>query len=534
MRSSAIREFVQETINAPTPNPGLAAPLYAITHFDSSQSDSTPYGPPRKVFPNINAAAQPIVYGGPINIITPASTNPDYMWQVGTDRVTYVKKAGGVWKAETDPFQALANASNNILPAIPNDNFIKFGKSSAVGKTPDEMNVILENLFGANYELRLGSGFYVLVDKGNVLYAAYGDASFGFTLYGLTVDPNNLSNGISVPYHLNDVVGAIQGTNPRPPSDTRLCGLSLTYDHHIILTFSNGVGVIDYTLNPDTKCFYPFGVGEFVSNSIAVDEKNGIYVASNSIMRKLVWNGTTLSDSAADGAWACEYQHSVQPPIVKFGNGTGSTPTLMGFGDDPDKLVVITDGAMQMNLVAFWRDGIPKGFTERIAGQIPVTCGLTPPPMWIQSEQSVVVYGYGAFVVNNIPETASDDLKKANKLVQVALMGPASPPPYGAQRFEWDPSKHKWFSVWTRPDVSSTSMIPVHTETGNMALINGWTKGKGWEVLGMDWDKGTTVHETIFGESNFGNGAYAILQYLENQDLLFNSIAGVFRLHYVP
>ena len=37
---------------------------------------------------------------------------------------------------------------------------------------------------------------------------------------------------------------------------------------------------------------------------------------------------------------------------------TGATPTLMGFGNDEDKLVVITDGAKRMKLVAFWRDAI--------------------------------------------------------------------------------------------------------------------------------------------------------------------------------
>ena len=530
MRSSAIRAFVQETINAPTPNPGLASPLYAITHFDSSQSDSTPYGPPRKIFPKINAAAQPIVVGGPINIITAASTSPDYMWQVGTDRVTYVKKANGVWTSATPPFQALAKASPpNVLPPIPDKNFITFGESSAVGMSIDKMRAELANLFGKDYQLRMASGMYVLADKDNVLYAAYGHPTFGFTLYGLKATPGK---EIAVAYQLNDVVHEIQGT---APSDTRLCGLSLTYDHYIILTFSNGVGVIEPTLNPATKCFYKFGENESVSNSIAVDENNGIYVATNSIMRKLVWKTDhTLSDKSEDGAWSSPYQNSnVRPPVVKFDNGTGSTPTLMGFGSDPDKLVVITDGAERMNLVAFWRDEVPQG-AERIAGQIPVTCGLTPLPKWIQSEQSVVVHGYGAFVVNNIPETYIDGLSDANKLVQVMLMGPASPAPHGAERFEWDPYKHQWSSVWARSDVSSTTMVPAHTETGNMALINGWTSEKGWEVLGLDWDTGATVHETTFGTANFGNGAYAILQYLENQDLLFNSVAGVFRLHYVP
>jgi len=96
------------------------------------------------------------------------------------------------------------------------------------------------------------------------------------------------------------------------------------------------------------RFFYPFGDDELVTNSLSIDENNGIYVASNTLMRKLVWTGTTLSDKSVDGAWSCPYTHSVVPPGGKRGNGTGTTPALMGFGNDPDKLVVITDGAKQI------------------------------------------------------------------------------------------------------------------------------------------------------------------------------------------
>ena len=65
-----------------------------------------------------------------------------------------------------------------------------------------------------------------------------------------------------------------------------------------------------------------------------------------------------------------------------------------------------------------------------------------------------------------------------------------------------------------------------------MALVNGYTDQNGWEVTGMDWDSGKTAHQTIFGPQNFGNGAYALLEYLENGDLLFNSIVGPMRVHY--
>ena len=527
--------------NKPAANPFLSSSLYGITHFDSSQSDSTPYGPPRNVY-TVDLATKPICYGGPVNIITLASTSNDYMWQVGTDRVSYVHKASGQWSREAK-FEALADATGNLLPAIPDDNFRAFGESTAVGMDTTSMDTYLKSLFGATYSYRFGNGAYSLVDKDNVLYAYYGDTLYGFALS----DPGKPSAGITVRYKMEHMVATIQGASPAPPPGTRLSGLSMTYDGHLVVAFSNGVAVIDRDLNVASTSFYRFAETEYVSNSIAVDEKNGIYVASGStngglgVMRKLVWTGATLSDKDSDGAWSSTYDSSGAelPPIIKWGNGTGSTPTLMGFGSDPDKLVVITDGAKQMKLVAFWRDSIPSGFVQipgtasrRIAGQIQATCGLSPLPEWIQSEQSVVVSGYGAFVVNNIPQTVSSDIQSANKILAVTLMGPAYPTSYGVERFQWNSTLHAWTSIWARSDVSSTSMIPVYSQSGSMALINGYRPSIGWEVIGLDWKTGAIVHQTIFGDKNFGNGAYAILQYLDNDDLLFNSFAGPIRIHY--
>jgi len=89
------------------------------------------------------------------------------------------------------------------------------------------------------------------------------------------------------------------------------------------------------------------------------------------------------------------------------------TGALMGFGDE-DRFVVITDGEELMNLVLYWRDdvppdwpGIPGAPSRRIAGQLPATIG-DPARTAIQSEQSVVVAGYGALVVNNEPASIPD------------------------------------------------------------------------------------------------------------------------------
>jgi hypothetical protein len=308
--------------------------------------------------------------------------------------------------------------------------------------------------------------------------------------------------------------------------------MGMTYDGKLVVLGESTVSIVNRDLGGAAITFR-LGQDEAVSNSLAVDSENGIYVASDRIMRKLVWTGTRLSDDERDGAWSAAYERGRQPPTVKIGTGTGSTPTLMGFGDDPDKLVVITDGADRMNLVAFWRDEIPEGFGQRpgprsirIADQIPVTCGLSPLPEFIQSEQSVVVNGYGAFVVNNIAERGEKD-----KLVDVLALGPVNPPGRGVERFEWDPAAHRWRSAWSRSDVVSTSMVPSVSTASGTVFVNGYTRSSGWEVTGLDWTTGETALRVVFGQDNLGNGAYALLQFLPDGDLLFNSIGGPARVH---
>jgi hypothetical protein len=136
----------------------------------------------------------------------------------------------------------------------------------------------------------------------------------------------------------------------------------------------------------------------------------------------------------------------------------------------------------------------------------------------------VVVNGYGAFVVNNIRQQGDND-----RMVDVLAGGPVFEPPHGMQRFEWDPSAHAWRSAWERGDVVSTSMVPAASSKSNMVFVNGYTKTDGWEVTGLDWNTGKTLQRTIFGQTNLGNGAYAIIQFTPDGDLLFNSVGGPLR-----
>jgi hypothetical protein len=213
----------------------------------------------------------------------------------------------------------------------------------------------------------------------------------------------------------------------------------------------------------------------------------------------VVWNGEQLSTDEASGAWSVPY-------LNDWGHGTGATPSLMGFGEE-DQFVVITDGQPQMNMVLFWRNDIPEDWqqvegapTRRIAGQLPVTMG-NPDLTNIQSEQSVVVAGYGGLVVNNHPRNIPWYLPKQAASLLVSFMG-SSPEhqPYGVQKFAWDPESRTLQEAWVNQQVSSPSSVPIVGVGSNTVYLIG-ARDNQWTLEAMDWDKGNSrFHYTIGGQ----------------------------------
>ncbi len=506
------------TTSQPTRNPYLAADKYAITHLDPGQSDNFPDPVPHGTF-HVDPTQMPRVPGGPVNIMTLASPDSKYMWVSSTSGVRYVDVSDGQFKelAGLDAPGVSPPISSQALDKVLGQRFTDIGGIQAA---------IARDWSGANWQ-RLVNGVYSLVDKDNHVF--YVNQNAELFVFGLK-NKDKPGDGIETIAHrdFKPLLGATKTSLGTPET---IVGVAMTYDGHLLVLGSRSLFVLPRDLSGDPQQFRT-GADETVSNSMAVDPDGGIYFASDKIMRKVVWKNGTLSTADTDGAWSSPYDSGRQPPAVKFGTGTGSTPTLMGFDHGSDELVVITDGSDHMKLVAFWRNKIPGDFqrkpgtkSNRIADQIQVTAGLTDPlPEFIQSEQSVVVNGYGAFVVQNIGPGGAPD-----RLVDVLANGPVFEPPHGMQRFEWDPQGHSWSSVWARGDVVSTSMVPAVSSKSGIVFVNGYTKTNGWELTGLDWKTGETVHRTIFGQSNLGNGAYAIVEALPNGDLLFNSVGGPLR-----
>lgn len=500
----------------PTPNPYLASEHYSLTHFNSAQTDAFPYAVKGGTF-QINPDDCASTWSGPVNLMTLSSTDPDYMWGMCSDRVSYIHIADGTFERVAEiglPNGIQMNTEENLRKLVDTQY-----------TSTDQLYADAVEILGKYPQMSMSNGNYVICDNENY---AYTNARTVICRYKLK-EAGNPKAGIVLDKQVDMA--------PYMDNPQTLVGMVMTYDGYLVVASGNGIAIIDRTMSmPPVVKLIPDD--QVITNSAAVDEHNGIYIASNSrtpggkgIMHKFVWKNGKLSEDEADGAWTASYDGGPEAPAIKMGYGTGSTPTLMGFGDDEDKLVVITDGTKRMKLVAFWRDDIPEDAVPvdaenpRIADQKEISCGLSASTEWIQSEQSVAISGYGAFVVNNvIPNTVPD------KIVAVLSIGPLVTPPFGVERLQWDTEKNQWYSVWTRPDVSSISMIPAISTASNMVFVNGYTEADGWEVTGLDWGTGATSHRVIFGQTSRGNGAYAIIQYMENGDLLFNSVGGPFRV----
>jgi hypothetical protein len=245
-------------------------------------------------------------------------------------------------------------------------------------------------------------------------------------------------------------------------------------------------------------------------------------------------DGRFRSDAAA-GGWQATYDRGIRLPVGKIADGTGATPTLMGFGPDEDKLVVITDGAKKMRLVAFWRDGIPAdfkprpGLDPRIVDQVEVEMG--PGVDVVQSEQSVVAYGPYAFVINNIPVGPPKPYLGPGAYYRGLLIGATRPPSAGGAMFKWDTTRRAWQPRWVRNDVGILATVPMISGGSRMVIVDGYLAGRLNEAfhLGMDLDTGETVMSIATGSDPIFNGTYTGLKIDRDGSLMYTMMFGLVR-----
>ncbi|WP_134684333.1 hypothetical protein [Brevibacillus migulae] len=500
----------------PPKNPYLIDGPSQSFHGDPSNSDATlikgPSGTKRLEKDRIKA-----IYGGLTNfhyLSGPAySTGEQVIWLANNNRIAKVLINDG-------RFEEIAHMRIPGQPYLSHRAAQNVTKRFDKARTEEELLAYLDKNFRGYFGNAIAqAGTYSLMDREGSLYTPVRNSIMVFG----DEQPGMAHSRIAVRRKLTLPATIIHPTKP-----DAILGLQMTYDGHLVFVTIRGVvGVVDRHFQKAPQ--YLRFTGETITNSIAVDPQNGIYVVTDKYMRKVVWDGRKLRNDTASGAWQSRYDSDLNG-TGRSRLGSGSTPTLMGFQEGEDQLVVITDGARIMNLVAFWRNDIPKEFkrqkktrSRRIAGQIPVTFGQ-PAIERAQSEQSVAVWGYGAFVVNNAAPAARPD-----PLEQALVAGVWQEGPKGVEKFTWDARQNRWKRAWAKPDVGSPTTVPLISVGSNQVYVNGRVKGK-WEITGFDWETGKRKTRLIVGGSQLFNGAYSQIQVLPGGDIVYGGVTAYLRL----
>ena len=506
----------------PALNPFLAGSAVPIGHGDSAQSDwSTVTGPSG---PSADLNVDDLVYQhlGPahfgIAISDEYSDGRRVIWSNGRDRIS---------KVDYDTLEVLAELpiADELLSAEQADaELAELDSLAGLDKANRGLEMAVRYLTGLD-------GIYYLLDVDNTLFVGGAESILA---YG-DVEPDNADSAIE-----------LVAEWPKPEGITGgFVGANLTFDGRIAMVTNEGWIVVverdfsDYeaiqlngaevapqhNIDMLDAGFRP-GAADWVRNSLAIDEDGGIYAVSANHMHKVVWDGETLSTDPADGAWT-------EPYLNGTTQGSGATPSLMGFGDE-DRFVVITDGEKLMNLLLFWRDEIPEGWepladapSPRIAGQHLANIG-DPTRESVQTDQSVVVAGYGAFVVNNDPASVPDGFPAAGTRVLSGYSG-ADPlfTPLGLQKFEWDEASQTFGEAWANTEISSANAVPIVSGDLGLVYVVGARDGE-WTLEGVDWETGESVFHWVTGSNRY-NTLFSGLNIDQDGRIVHTTMFGILR-----
>jgi len=322
------------------------------------------------------------------------------------------------------------------------------------------------------------------------------------------------------------------------PDEEEILGLTMTYDGMIAFITNLGtVGIISRDLTTESAYYFSLNHEENdkveeISNSIAADEDGGIYIVSDQLMYRLQWTGNNLTLNPSEGAWTAEYELGDGQHGGRLGIGSGSTPSLMGTGEQ-DKFVVITDGQDLMHLVLFWRDELPEDWESigpgkdiRIAAEIPVTFGDINAEI-SYSEQSVLVQDYNALVVNNrLDWNILKYLPSKLQPFAMVFSNKKGIAPYGLEKFTWNPETKKLTSSWANPDISFPNGIPtMSTETGLIYCIG--QRNELWTLEAVDWITGESSFYYEMTNSKRENSFYAATEIGPDNCIYTGTIFGI-------
>jgi hypothetical protein len=121
----------------------------------------------------------------------------------------------------------------------------------------------------------------------------------------------------------------------------------------------------------------------------------------------------------------------------------------------------------------------------------------------IQSEQSVVVAGHGALVVNNAPRNVPWYLPSRAGTLLISFLGSApSYQPFGVQKFEWDPKARALRNAWVNREVSSPSCVPIVSYPSDRVYLIG-ARDDRWTLEALEWGDGRSAFHSVIGDQRY-------------------------------
>ena len=327
----------------------------------------------------------------------------------------------------------------------------------------------------------------LLVPEGRSI-AAYGDAEPGARLSGIRV-----AQRFNLP-------ASIPG---------RIARLARTRDGTVVAATSAGVVLaLARGFSRLTTVVLPHAPGKdsssaWVHGGPVADDRDGLFIASTHHLHRIAWTGSNLSVADSDGAWS-------EP--VQGGCAEGAVPSLLGTGEDRDRLVAIASGDPPSTLTLLWRDDVGRDDRaevkssgnpgERVTGGAPATGRIA-------ASQPIAFDAAGSSRPGAAAAPILATLGDGILAFAATPSLPIDPTPRGMKKWTWNRRTRALESAWSKSDTGAVSGAPVVTTRAVWFVA---VKDGRCAVEGLDWGSGAPIATRPLGGARFlSPGAQPIL-----------------------
>jgi hypothetical protein len=216
-------------------------------------------------------------------------------------------------------------------------------------------------------------------------------------------------------------------------------------------------------------------------NAFPIDDDNAIYFQTTQRFFKINWNGSKLAIN-----YEAKYDFVADGPTGQFAEGSGTTPTLIGTEVGKDKLVVMSDGHKQNNLIGFWRE-LPKdwkaipGRDIHFAGSIAIPAAKQFSNLYQSIENSPCAYKYDIGIA------------QFN-----GFLGQHTPTVKGVQKIRWLTDERKFKVMWVNEKININAVLS-YSKGSNLVYGSGKEDDCSFHYYGLDWETGEIKLDYVFG-----------------------------------